>query len=289
MANTAGTNQLTNTEYTMHNGQKIPAVSFGTYAFQSDQHCYNAILHSLKLGYRSIDTAVYYKSEETVGRALMDAIADGLVQRNTVFITSKVWEDEQGYDNTLRSFEKSLKRMQIDYIDLYLIHRPIKTVSIETYKALIHLNQQGVLRGVGVSNFVEQQLQRLHDETGVFPVLNQVEMHPHHLRTKLHQFHQQHNILTQSWRPLGMGKMLTDTTVVNIAKECNKTPAQILLRWSLDKNAALAVKATSENRIAENINIFNFSLTPKQMKELDNLNQNMTYASRDAQGYDTAL
>ena len=269
----------------LFNGQEIPSLTLGTYGFISESDCYEAILNGLDMGYRSFDTAVYYNTEEILGKALKSSGTN----RDSMFITSKVWEDEQGYDKTLLSFEKSLKRLQTDYLDLYLIHRPIKSLSIDTYRALIYLHEQGVLRSVGVSNFTEGQIDRLIEETGVTPVLNQIEMHPHNTRQELHSYHLNHSILTQSWRPLGQGKLLSDPTVITIAEKYEKTPAQILLSWSLCKNASLVVKASSNKHLQDNMKIFDFKLTHSNIKLLDSLNRNLTYASRDINGHEQVL
>ena len=239
-------------------GTSIPQLGFGVFKVDDDG-AERAVTTALEAGYRLIDTAKLYGNEAGVGRAIR---ASGL-PRDEVYVTTKVWNDDQGYDATLRAFDRSSRLLDVGVVDLYLIHWPFpgQDLYVDTWRALLHLQEQGALRSVGVSNFVPAHLQRIVDETGVVPVLNQVELHPRLQQAPLRAFHAQHGIVTEAWSPLGRDSGLLDDPVVqSVAAARGVTPAQVVLRWHLDLGIVVIPKSVTPARIAENIDVFGFSL-----------------------------
>jgi methylglyoxal/glyoxal reductase len=229
----------------------------------------------LKIGYRHIDTASLYGNESDVGNALRQS---GL-HREEVFITTKVWNSEQGYDRTLQSCEISLRQLGLAYVDLYLIHWPVPGMSIETWKAMVELLQEGKTRAIGVSNYTIGDLQEIFqnskDDHVVVPAVNQVEFHPFLYQNELLQFCKNNNIKLEAYSPLTRAKRLNHSTVVAIAKKYSKTPAQVLIRWSLQHDVVVIPKSIHQDRIRENSQVFDFHLEPEDMNLLDSLNENL--------------
>lgn len=242
---------------TLNDGHTIPQLGFGLWQVPNEG-AQAAVTEALQTGYRSIDSAKIYENEKGLG----DAIAASDIPRSDLFITTKLWNEEQGFDTALRAFDDSLERLGLDYVDLYLIHwpSPHRELYAESWKALIRIKQEGRARSVGVSNFTTAHLQRILDRTGEVPVLNQIELHPRFQQKKLRAFHAQHNIATESWSPLGQGKLLDDPTITAIAEKYGKTPAQVVLRWHLDNSLITIPKSVTPARIWENFQVFDFTL-----------------------------
>ena len=256
----------------LNDGLKIPTVGFGTWKI-SDSEAPAVIEEALAAGYRSLDTAAIYGNEGGIGVALSKTD----LKRSEIFLTTKVWNSEQGYDSTLRAMDSSLKKLKTDYVDLYLIHWPMPAQDkyVATWKALNRLRTEGIARSIGVCNFNIDHLERLIGETGVVPALNQIELHPYFQQKGLREFHVKHNIVTEAWSPLARGKLLEDKLIVELAKKYNKTPAQIVLRWHFDNGIIAIPKSSNTKRILENIDIFDFNLDASDlalMSTIDNEN-----------------
>jgi len=247
-------------------GTSIPQLGFGVFKVDDDG-AERAVTSALEVGYRLIDTAKLYGNEAGVGRAIR---ASGL-PRDEVYVTTKVWNDEQGYDATLRAFDASAGRLDVGTVDLYLIHWPFpgQDLYLDTWRALLLLKEQGAIRSVGVSNFVPAHLERIIGETGVVPVVNQVELHPRLQQPELRDFHARTGIVTEAWSPLGRDSGLLDDPVVqSIAAARGVTPAQAVLRWHLDLGNVVIPKSVTPARIAENLDVFGFSLTDEDHRAL---------------------
>lgn len=256
---------------TLHNGVKMPWFGLGVFKVEEGSEVVNSVLAAIKAGYRSIDTAAVYGNEEGVGKA----IAECGVSREELFITSKVWNADQGYDETISAFEESLRKLQLDYLDLYLIHWPVPAQGkyIDTWKALEELYKDGKIRAIGVSNFKEHHLQDLIDQAEVKPMVNQVEYHPRLTQESLHKFCKEHQIQLEAWSPLMQGQLLDEPMLVEIAQKYNKSTAQIILRWDLQNEVVTIPKSIKPHRIEENANIFDFTLSEDDMKKISSLNQ----------------
>ena len=256
----------------LSDGNLIPQVGYGVYKI-SDDDAQELVGTALQAGYRHIDTATLYENERAVGRAVRESGLD----RADVFVTTKVWNDDQGYDQTLRAFEASTKRLDLGYVDLYLIHWPVpsKDLYVETWRALIHLQEQGAVRSIGVSNFNPTHLDRLIKDTGHTPVINQVELHPYLSQNQVRAANAQRGILTQAWSPLGRGNgVLAEPAVLAIAQQLGRSPAQVVLRWHLERGTVIIPKSAHPQRIADNIALFDFDLTDAQSATLEALNSN---------------
>jgi len=247
----------------LNNGVEMPQLGFGVFLVPADE-VVEPVRSALDAGYRLIDTAKLYGNEEGVGRA----IRESGIPRDEVFVTTKVWNSDHGYDSTLRAFDESQKLLGLDVVDLYLIHwpTPARDLYLETWRALEQLYADGRVRAIGVSNFTLAHLQRLLGETTVVPAVNQVELHPGFTQDQLRDFHGQHGIVTESWSPLGRGHGLLDNpAVTSVADAHGKTPAQIVLRWHLQLGCVVIPKSTRSARIVENIDVFDIELTDAEM------------------------
>jgi 2,5-diketo-D-gluconate reductase A len=242
---------------TLSDGRAIPQLGLGVYKV-SDDEATDAVGSALEAGYRHIDTAAFYENEKGVGQAIRQS---GL-PRHEVFVTSKVWQDDHGYDETRRAFDTSLARLGFDYLDLYLIHWPAPRQNryVETWRALESLKADGLVRSIGVSNFHPHHLDRLAQEGGETPVINQVELHPWLQQAGVREYDDAHGIATEAWSPLARGRILDDPTLATLASKHGRSPAQIVLRWQLDLGNIVIPKSITPARIRENIDVFDFAL-----------------------------
>lgn len=224
---------------------------------------------ALRAGYRHIDTAAVYGNERETGRA----VAASGVPRDELYLVTKLWNSEQGYDSTLAAFDVSMERLGIDYLDLYLVHWPMpkRNTFIDTFKAFAHLRDQGRVRSIGVSNFEPDHLTALIDATGIVPAVNQVELHPRLPQTELRELHARLGIATEAWGPLGQGSLLTDPAVTAVAEARRRTPAQVLIRWHLQLGNIVIPKSVNPERIASNFDVFDFELSENDMAIISKL------------------
>jgi diketogulonate reductase-like aldo/keto reductase len=255
----------------LNNGVEMPQLGFGVWQVPDDE-AETAVATALEAGYRSIDTAAIYGNEEGTGKAIA---ASGL-PREELFVTTKLWNDDQGYDATLRAFETSLAKLGLEYVDLYLIHWPLPSQDryVDTYKAFEKLHADGLVRAIGVSNFLPEHLDRLIAETSVVPAVNQIELHPHLQQRAVREYHAGQGIATEAWSPLGQGKgLLGVPAIVAIARKHDRTPAQVVLRWHLQLGNVVIPKSVTPSRIKENIDVFDFSLDDEDLAAISALNE----------------
>jgi 2,5-diketo-D-gluconate reductase A len=252
----------------LDDGATIPQLGYGTYKVPSADAT-RLCLEAIDVGYRRLDTAALYDNEEGVGRAVREAA----VPREELFVTTKVWKDDNGYDPTLHAFDHSMARLGLDVLDLYLIHWPVPSTDryVDSWRALIRLQEEGRVRSIGVSNFHEHHIQRLIDETGVAPVVNQVELHPWLSQTALREFDEARDIRTEAWSPLARGRVLGTPLLDDLADKHGRTPAQIVLRWHIELGNLVIPKASSPERIRENLDVFDFALDPDDLAAIATL------------------
>jgi 2,5-diketo-D-gluconate reductase A len=241
----------------LNNGVTIPQVGFGVFQVPEDDTA-AAVGQAIDAGYRSIDTAAAYQNETGVG----DALRGTGVPRKELFVTTKLWNSDQGYDSTMRAFDASIAKLGLDYLDLYLIHWPLpqRDRYVDTWRAFEKLYADGRVRAIGVSNFQIAHLRRLFDETSVVPAVNQVELHPALQQPELRAFHAEHGIATEAWSPLARGGALAGPAITGLASKYGKSPAQIVLRWHLELGTIIIPKSVTPSRIRENIDLFDFEL-----------------------------
>ena len=250
-------------------GRGIPQLGFGVFQV-SPEETRRAVGLALQTGYRLSDTAAAYGNEAEVG----EAIAESGLARDEVYVTTKLWNDDQGHDNALSAFEHSLDRLDMDYVDLYLIHWPAprRRRYVETWKALCELQADGRARSIGVSNFTVENLEQIIEATGVVPAVNQIELHPRLAQPELRSFHGDHGIVTEAWSPLGRGgDLLREPTLEKIATQQGRTSAQVILRWHLQLGNVVIPKSVTPSRIVENSQIFDFSLSEEEMRAIGQL------------------
>ncbi|MGY3681803.1 aldo/keto reductase [Streptomyces sp. TE33382] len=257
---------------TLNNGVTMPQLGFGVFQVP-DEETTAAVGTALEAGYRSIDTAAIYGNERGVGRAL----AESGLARDELFVTTKLWNADQGYDAALTAFDASLDKLGLDHVDLYLIHwpTPARDLYTDTWRAFEKLLADGRTRAIGVSNFQPAHLERLLADASVVPAVNQVELHPGLQQRELRAFHARHGIATEAWSPLAQGAVLQDEAVTSLAARHHRSPAQIVLRWHLQLGNVVIPKSVTEARIRENLDIFDFELSPQDLDTLATLNRDM--------------
>ncbi|MDQ3076231.1 MAG: aldo/keto reductase [bacterium] len=267
----------------LNNGVEMPVIGFGTYKIPEGEEVENAVKWAFNAGYRMIDTAKIYKNEEGVGRAIKQY---GLL-REEFFITTKVWNEDQGYENTLEAIDQSLKKLGLAYVDLYLVHWPTADPEVnksinkreETWKAMEEIYKSGKAKAIGVSNYTMSHLREMEEYATIMPAVNQVEFNPFLYQEGLLNYCKKNNIVLEAYCPLARAKRLEEKHIVEIAKKYNKTPAEIFIRWSLQRGAVPIPKSVHKDRIKENIDVFDFELSEEDMKLLDRLDENMHLAS----------
>ncbi|HEX7293143.1 MAG TPA: aldo/keto reductase [Solirubrobacterales bacterium] len=253
---------------TLHDGVEIPQLGFGV--FQVPPEDTQAVVEeALATGYRHIDTAAAYRNEKGVGAA----IAAAGIPREEVFVTTKLWNSQQGHDSALEAFDASLGRLGLEYADLYLIHWPVPTEDrfVETWRAFERIRDEGRVRAIGVSNFRVEDLERLERETETRPTVNQIELHPRHQQAELRAWHAEHDVATEAWSPLAQGALLDEPAIVAIAERHGKTPAQAILRWHLQLGNVVIPKSVTPQRIRENLEIFDFELGAEEIEAIGGL------------------
>jgi diketogulonate reductase-like aldo/keto reductase len=256
----------------LNNGIEIPQVGLGVWQAARGQVTQDAVRFALAQGYRHIDTARVYRNEEDVGEAVRRAE----IPREKIFVTTKLWNDDQGFDSALRAFDASLKRLGLAYIDLYLLHWPVARHRLDSWQALERLYTEKRVRAIGVSNFLVPHLRELLEHAEVVPTVNQIELTPFLQRRETVAFCKEHEIAVEAYSPLTRGQKLSHPTVVEVAKRVARTPAQVLLRWSIQKSVIVLPKSTHEARITENAALFDFTLDAQAMRALDGLEENLT-------------
>jgi 2,5-diketo-D-gluconate reductase A len=262
--------QLTIPRVALHDGIQVPQLGFGVFQVPPE-NTQSTVEQALEAGYRHIDTAAAYRNEKGVGAALA---ASGL-PREDVFITTKLWNEDQGHDSTLIAFEASLKRLGLDHVDLYLIHWPvpIKDRFVDTWRAFERIYEEEAARTIGVSNFRVEDLERLEVETDTRPTVNQIELHPGFQQAQLRRWHAEHQIATEAWSPLAQGNLLEHEMIVRIADRHDRTPTQTILRWHLELGNVVIPKSVTPERIRENLELFDFELSDEDMAEFAKLDR----------------
>ncbi|MCI8457619.1 MAG: aldo/keto reductase [Mammaliicoccus sciuri] len=258
-----------------YNGNSIPALGLGTFRVENNDECREAVKHAIISGYRHIDTAQTYHNEEKVGQGIKEGLEATGLNREDLFITTKLWMTDYGRENVQSAYEASLKRLGLDYVDLYLIHWPgqDKDLIIETWKSMENLYNEGKIKNIGVSNFHVHHLEELLQEASIKPVINQIECHPYLTQKELRAYLEAQKIVAQSWSPLMNGQILEDEVVKEIANELGKTPAQVIIRWNIDEKIVVIPKSVTPSRIEENLNVFDFELSEDQLSRLNALNK----------------
>jgi diketogulonate reductase-like aldo/keto reductase len=253
----------------LNNGVEIPRVGFGTFKSPPGNETKQAVLWALEAGYRHVDTAAFYGNEEDVGKA----VKESGISREDIFITTKVWNSDQGFEKAKKAFDASRKKLDTDVVDLYLVHWPVQGMFVDTWKALEELYNAGKIRAIGVSNFLVHQLTELMDNSAVKPVINQVEFHPFLLQRELLEFDHKNGIAHEAWGPLTKGKYLDNPVLTDIAENHGKTPAQVLIRWDIQHEVVTIPKSVHRERIYENADVFDFELTDEEMERIDSLDE----------------
>ncbi|WP_391560778.1 aldo/keto reductase [Robertmurraya sp.] len=259
---------------TLNNGVNMPWFGLGVFKVEDGPELVHAIKTAIRHGYRSIDTASIYGNEAGVGEGIREGMKEGGITREDLFITSKVWNSDLGYESTILAYEESLKKLGLEYLDLYLIHWPVEGKYKEAWRALETIYNEGKVKAIGVSNFQIHHLEELLNVASVIPVINQVEYHPRLTQVELKAFCQQHHIQLEAWSPLMQGELLDHPVLKEIAKTYGKTVAQVILKWDLQNGVVTIPKSTKTHRIIENASLFDFVLSEEDMKRINELNQN---------------
>jgi methylglyoxal/glyoxal reductase len=259
---------------TLHNGVKMPWFGIGVFKVEEGPELVNAVKTAIKYGYRSVDTAAIYGNEVGVGQGIREGMKEAGISREDLFVTSKVWNTDLGYESTIAAYETSLNKLGLEYLDLYLIHWPVEGKYKDAWRALETLYKKGRVKAIGVSNFQIHHLEDLMKEAEIKPMVNQVEYHPRLTQKELQSFCQKHGIQLEAWSPLMQGQLLNNEVLQEIANKYNKSVAQVILRWDLQNGVVTIPKTTKEHRIIENASVFDFELTEEDMERIDGLNQN---------------
>lgn len=263
-------------EILLNNGVKIPTPGFGTFLTPDGATCVEAVRTAIAAGYTHIDTAAVYGNEKSVG----EGIQESGIKRSDLFVTSKVWNTERGYDKTLKAFDKTLRDLQLDYLDLYLIHWPANTLqfgneadrlNVDTWKAMERLHEEGLVRSIGLSNFMQHHIEPVFVRANICPMVNQIEYHPGFTQRECVEFCQKNNILVEAWSPLGRGNVLNNPLLKTIAAQHGKSVAQVAIRWVMQTGVLPLVKSVTPSRIKENIDVFDFELSQQEMLEIASL------------------
>ncbi|MFO0563165.1 MAG: aldo/keto reductase [Polyangiales bacterium] len=253
----------------LRSGAEIPSVGLGVFRASRGDETREAVLAAFERGYRHVDTARVYGNEADVGAA----IRSSKIPREQLFVTTKLWNDDQGYDSALRAFDASLSRLGLDYIDLYLLHWPVPERRLDSWRALERLQREGRVRSIGVSNFMEHHLEELLARSSIVPDVNQIEVHPFHQQRGVRELCARHGIVVEAYSPLAKASRLTHPVVQSVAQSAERTPAQVLLRWGLQRSMVVLPKSVRPARIAENIALFDFSLDEGALAKLDALDE----------------
>ena len=253
---------------TLYNGIKMPSIGFGTYKSGNDEDTARIVKYALEIGYRQIDTASFYGNEVGVGKG----IKDSGIKREEIFLVTKLWNDDHGYENTIKAFNKSLERLQVEYIDLYLIHWPNK-LNAETWRAFEYLYKIGKVKAIGVCNFKIGHLEELKATAEIMPMVNQVEIHPLSSKDIMLDYCNKNNIQLVAWSPIMRGKIFSNELIIALAEKYKKTIAEIILRWHIQRGVIPIPKSSNEERIKENIDIFDFKISEEDMAIIDSLNE----------------
>lgn len=260
----------------LNNGVNIPTPGFGTFLTPDGATCVEAVRTAIAAGYTHIDTAAVYGNEKSVGEGILESG----IKRSDLFVTSKVWNTERGYDKTLKAFDKTLRDLQLDYLDLYLIHWPANTLqfgneadrlNVDTWKAMEHLHEEGLVRSIGLSNFMQHHIEPVFVRANICPMVNQIEYHPGFTQRECVEFCQKNNILVEAWSPLGRGNVLNNPLLKTIAAQHGKSVAQVAIRWVMQTGVLPLVKSVTPSRIKENIDVFDFELSQQEMLEIASL------------------
>ncbi len=264
---------IMNQKKALNNGYEIPVVGLGVWQIPEGEKTINAVKYALATGYRHIDTARIYGNEVSVGKAIRERD----IPREEIFLTTKLWNSDQGYESTLDACERSLEQLGVDYIDLYLMHWPVQGIRLESWKAMEVLLLEDKCKAIGVSNFMGHHLEELLKNCQVVPAVNQIELSPYNFKSRLEviDFCNKAKIALEAYSPLTRGRKLNDSKLVKIAKRYDKSPAQILIRWALDHNFIVLPKSSHKERIIENVNVFDFSIREEDLGVLDSLDENL--------------
>lgn len=261
------------TDYQLNNGVLMPAIGFGTWQTPDGQTAVDSVRKALECGYRHIDTAAIYGNEKSVGQG----IAESGIDRRSLFITTKLWNSERGYDSTIRAFEKSLDDLGLEYLDLYLIHWPAvekqfgdwTQINLDTWRAMERLYDEGRIRAIGVSNFMPHHLEPLMDAAVVVPAVNQIEYHPGQMQQECVDYCRRNGIVVEAWSPLGTGRLLDNELLVRLAEKYGKSVAQLCIRWALQNGTAPLPKSVTPSRIEQNLDVYDFKISDADMKAID--------------------
>lgn len=258
-----------------YNGNQMPMLGLGTFRVENDDTCKEAVKHAIESGYRSIDTAKVYGNEEQVGQGIKEGLESTGLNREDIFVTSKLFFEDFGRENVAQAYETSIQKLGLDYLDLYLVHWPgtNEAIMIDTWKGMEDLYKDNKVKNIGVSNFNPDHFEALLAQVSIKPVINQVEFHPYFTQEKLRKYLEAQNIYMESWSPFMNAQILNDETLNEIGKEVNKTAAQVIIKWNMQHNVVVIPKSVTSSRIEENIDVFDFELSAEQMKRIDDLNK----------------